>query len=77
MSQDKMQIFCELKGSLQLDLEAEMAMLEENSHLLWVSAKAAILCIKTISNDALFSEHPRLGCSILRIKSWFYCSAAE
>lgn len=35
-------------------------MLEENSQLLEVSTKASILCTKTISNDVLVSEHPRL-----------------
>lgn len=43
--------------------EAEMPMLEENSQLLEVSTKAAILCTKTISNDVLVSEHPSQGCS--------------
>lgn len=51
--------------------------LEEHSQLQGASAIAAMLCAKTISNDALVPEHPRLGCYTLGIKSCSYYLAAK
>lgn len=58
-------------------LEAEKPMLGEGSQPLRLLAVAAMLRTKTVSNNALVPEHPRLGCYTVGIKSYFCYSSVK